>query len=194
MRRWFEETVELQDARKSIDKGLQDAWRDVVWAHWWPPPGSTWRTQRTLMRPEAMRRFGASSPPKGAPGDRAMPTCRQHVRHLQSRQPGACFEEVCTTASPSPDDPSDRPRSRHGGSACRPPRCATTTALALTRTAADKSKSRHRSACTPPPHASWSAIYPSYVARCRPLEPFQRWHDAPFGPSRFASHAFDASL
>jgi hypothetical protein len=30
VRRWFEETVELQDARKSVDKSLQQAWREVV--------------------------------------------------------------------------------------------------------------------------------------------------------------------
>ena len=27
---WFEETPELADARASVDKGLQHAWRDVV--------------------------------------------------------------------------------------------------------------------------------------------------------------------
>jgi transcriptional regulator with XRE-family HTH domain len=30
VQRWFEETVELQDARRSVDKSLQQAWREVV--------------------------------------------------------------------------------------------------------------------------------------------------------------------
>jgi transcriptional regulator with XRE-family HTH domain/uncharacterized membrane-anchored protein YjiN (DUF445 family) len=30
IQRWFEETIELQDARKSIDKSLQQAWHDIV--------------------------------------------------------------------------------------------------------------------------------------------------------------------
>jgi hypothetical protein len=30
IQRWFEETVELQDARKSIDKSMQQAWHEVV--------------------------------------------------------------------------------------------------------------------------------------------------------------------